>query len=297
VANKNRYLILGGSGFLGKYFVANLHNSALVHTSGRNRNQEQGNQIRLEITKYSESDLEKIFYLHSFSHVINCVALADIELCERFPEKADWLNRALPNLLARQSIKHSFKLVHISTDAVFDGSKPNRTEEDSPKPTNVYSATKYKGELEVLDLDPSALIARVNFVGQHPTQKSLFDFFQQNLSARKSTKGYSNVYFTPLWATETVRIVIDLVSKSKSGIFHIAGSNRISKYEFGCLVADRLNIPRSYIEPIEFSNSKGAPVRSLDLSLSNAKLKKTGIELQEIEESLKAFMHADGLGT
>ena len=290
--DKQRFLILGGTGFLGRYFANNLLDSAVVHTSGRILNKIQSGQIGLDLTKYSEPDLDRVFSRNSFSHVINCVALADIELCEKFPEQADWLNRALPRLLAQQSLKHGFQLIHISTDAVFDGSKPNRTENDSPKPTNRYSETKHEGELEVLETNPSALIARVNFVGQHPTQKSLFDFFQQNLTARNQIKGYSNVYFTPLWATETVRIVIDLVSKSMSGIFHVVGSNRISKYEFGCLVADHLNIARSHVEPIEFLNSKGTPTRSLDLSLSNEKLKRTGIEFHEIEESLKTFVSA-----
>jgi dTDP-4-dehydrorhamnose reductase len=290
--DNQRFLILGGTGFLGRYFANNLLDSAVVHTSGRILNKIQSGHIGLNLTKYSEPDLDRVFSRNSFSHVINCVALADIELCEQFPEQADWLNRALPSLLAQQSLKHGFQLIHISTDAVFDGSKPNRVESDSPNPTNRYSETKHAGELEVLETNPSALIARVNFVGQHPTQKSLFDFFQQNLIARNQIKGYSNIYFTPLWATETVRIVIELVSKSMSGIFHVVGSNRISKYEFGCLVADYLNIARSYVEPIEFLNSKRTFTRCLDLSLSNEKLKRTGIELHEIEESLKTFVSA-----
>lgn len=292
MGTKQKYLILGGTGFLGRYFANHLLDSSIVHTSGRNKNQVQSGQIRLEVTKYSEHELDRIFCEYSFSHVINCVGLADIELCEQFPEQADFLNRALPSLLARQSLKHNFKLIHISTDAVFDGSKPNSTEDDSPKPTNVYAVSKHEGELEVIGMNPSALIARVNFVGRSPMQKSLFDFFQQNLSAKNPIHGYSNIYFTPLWATETVRVIIDLVSKSQFGIFHIAGSNRISKYEFGCLVADHLNVERSLIEPIEFKNLDGAPLRSLDLSLSNEKLKKTGIVLEEINESLKTFVSA-----
>ena len=89
-----------------------------------------------------------------------------------------------------------------------------------------------------------------------------------------------------------MRAIIELISKSESGIFHVSGSNRISKYDFGCLVADCLNIERTLVEPVEFRNLKGAPLRSLDLSLSNEKLKKTGIELQEINESLRTFVPA-----
>jgi dTDP-4-dehydrorhamnose reductase len=291
VMMRQKYLILGGSGFLGRYFAKNLLDLAVVHISGRNLIHAQGDQIRLEITKHSIIKLEQIFRNESFSHVINCVALADIELCEQYPEQADWLNRALPRFLAQQSVRYGFKLIHISTDAVFDGSEPNRTEDDSPNPSNIYSKTKYEGELEVLGIDPLALVARVNFVGHHPKQKSLFDYFKQSLTAKSSVKGYSNVFFTPLWAKETVQAVLGLASKSEFGIFHVVGSNRISKYEFGCLLADQLNIDRSHIEPVELTNSRGAPIRSLDLSLSNKKLKKTGIELQEIKESLAAFVN------
>ena len=193
MGTNHKYLVLDGTGFLGRYFASNLLNSSVVHTSGKNKNQFQSGQIRLEVTKYSEPELDRIFSEYSFSHVINCVGLTDIQMCEQFPEQADWLNRALPSLLARQSLRHGFRLIHISTDAVFDGSKPNRTEVDSPKPTNVYAVTKHEGELEIIGTNPSALITRVNFVGRSPIQKSLFDFFQQNLSARNPIQGYSNV--------------------------------------------------------------------------------------------------------
>ena len=103
----------------------------------------------------------------------------------------------------------------------------------------------------------------------------------------KSIKGYTNVYFTPLWATETVRVITDLASINESGIFHVVGSERFSKYEFGCLLAENLKIERTYVEPVEYFNSPGAPMRSLDLSLSNQKLKRTGIEFNEIREILR----------
>jgi len=289
--NRPTILILGGTGFLGSYFAKYLHEKAVVHTSGQGLKRVPNDQIKLDITKHSEFELERIFHEYSFSQVINCIALADIELCERFPDHAYWLNRSLPIKLSQLSLKYGFKLTHISTDAVFDGSKPNRFEEEIPSPTNVYSTSKLEGELGILDINPLALIARVNFVGRNPKGNSLFDFYEKNLILKNLIEGYTNLYFTPLWVTETIKVVTELISKSESGIFHVTGTKRISKYEFGCLVADRLNVDRAHIKPTEFLNPKNSPKRSLDLSLSNEKLKKLGIKFLEIDESIGAFVH------
>src|SRR5215216_6488833 len=79
--------------------------------------------------------------------VINCAALANLEECEKHPDQAKILNIGLPRELASACAERNIKFIHLSTDAVFDGTKENAyTEDDEPNPLGVYSQTKLGGE-------------------------------------------------------------------------------------------------------------------------------------------------------
>ena len=102
--------------------------------------------------------------------VVNCAALADIDACEEAPELSRLLNTDLPAQLARACFKRGIRLVHLSTDAIFDGQRDGfNSELDVPNPRGVYAKTKLDGERAVLTEDPNAIVARVNFYGwRHP---------------------------------------------------------------------------------------------------------------------------------
>src|SRR5512145_604576 len=95
--------------------------------------------------------------------VVNCAALANLDVCEEYPDLAKALNTDIPGELAKLCAKKNIRFVHISTDAVFDGEKTDPyLEEDSPNPLGVYSITKLAGERVVQEANPQAIIARVN---------------------------------------------------------------------------------------------------------------------------------------
>src|SRR5512140_1557073 len=83
--------------------------------------------------------------------VINCAALTELDACELNPEKAFLLNTQLPRDLAERTARRGIQLVHISTDAVFDGTHGDYSETDAPNPINVYARTKLDGERAVAD--------------------------------------------------------------------------------------------------------------------------------------------------
>ena len=116
--------------------------------------------------------------------VIHTAALANLEECESNPEKGYRLNAEIPGILARLCERRSIRFVHISTDAVFGGTKKGAyKEEDKPNPQGVYAQTKLDGERAVQKANPLAIIARVNFYGWSLTnRRSLGEFFVNNLS-------------------------------------------------------------------------------------------------------------------
>jgi dTDP-4-dehydrorhamnose reductase len=117
--------------------------------------------------------------------IINCAALANLEECEKYPGQAKILNTDLPHDLAVVCAQRNIKFVHLSTDAVFDGTREEGayTEEDRPNPQSVYSQTKLDGEQAVQEANSQAIIARVNFFGWSlGGRRSLGEFFVNNLT-------------------------------------------------------------------------------------------------------------------
>ncbi len=130
--------------------------------------------------------------------VIHCAALAVIDACEKDPQQARQLNSEVPRQLARDVARGGARLLHVSTDAVFDGLRGRYTEKDPPNPLSVYARTKLEGEQAVLEENPDAIIARVNLFGWSISgRRSLAEFFFNNLNAEQPCMGFTDVLFCP----------------------------------------------------------------------------------------------------
>lgn len=206
--------------------------------------------------------------------LINCAALADLDACENNPDLARRLNIDLPAQMAKACKARNISLVHISTDAVFDGEKDGfYTEEDLPNPIGVYSQTKREGEQAVLSENQKAIVARVNFYGWSLSgRRSLAEFFFNNLSDNKSISGFSDVIFCPMLVNDTARILIKMLERRLSGLYHLVGPQAMSKYQFGVEVACKFSLRDSEISPKSIHASSLSARRSNNLWLSTHKL-------------------------
>jgi dTDP-4-dehydrorhamnose reductase len=277
-----RALILGSSGFLGNYVAQEFNDDACLHT----RTEQPGSKSNYVSEIDSERDVIELFKLNDFSTLINCVALADLEKCETNPDKAIWLNQTLPMLLAKHCAKNERRLVHISTDAVFNSEHEFSEEDDIKNPISQYARTKLEGEKNVIQLAKEFNILRVNFYGKSQNQKGILEFFHQNLKANQAVPGYKDVFFTPLYVRDTARLV-KLISESRqNGIFHVVGTERLSKYEFGRKVASIMNKADELIVPVDFNQSPLAVNRTRELSLSTNKLRNLGYTIPSLDSGI-----------
>lgn len=206
--------------------------------------------------------------------LIHCAALANLEECEKHPEQAKRLNTDLPAELAAACAKRNIKFVHLSTDAVFDGTKQSAyTEEDEPNPQGVYSQTKLDGERAVQESNPHAIIARVNFFGWSlGGQRSLGEFFVNNLSEGKRVYGFTDVVFCPMWVNHLAQTLLAMLGKNLHGLYHVVGAQPMNKYQFGVEVARKFGLRESLIEPQSVERSGLTAKRSHNLWLSVHKL-------------------------
>jgi dTDP-4-dehydrorhamnose reductase len=224
--------------------------------------------------------------------VINCAALTNLEECEKHPGQAKILNINLARDLAEDCKQRKIKLVHLSTDAVFDGTKQDAyTEEDEPNPQSVYARTKLEGERAVQDAYPQAMIARVNFFGWSLSgHRSLAEFFFNNLSEGRNCNGFTDVIFCPLWVTHLSQVLLSMLERNLSGLYHVVGSQAISKYQFGMEVARRFGLEESLISPRSVEESELTARRSHNLWLSVHKLSTDlGYEIPAFSTGLDGF--------
>lgn len=206
--------------------------------------------------------------------IINCAALANLEECEKHPDQAKMLNTNLPAELATACAKRNIKFIHLSTDAVFNGEKEGAyTEDDEPNPQGVYSQTKLEGERVVQEVNPQAIIARVNFFGWSlGSRRSLGEFFVNNLSEGKNVNGFTDVIFCPMWVNHLSRTLLEMLEKNLHGLYHVVGARAMSKYQFGVEVARKFGLRESLIEPQSVERSTLTARRSHNLWLSIHKL-------------------------
>jgi dTDP-4-dehydrorhamnose reductase len=199
--------------------------------------------------------------------------LANLDACEADPLLAKQLNTELPHTLASHVARSGARLLHVSTDAVFDGLRGDYTEEDIATPVGVYSRTKLEGELAVAKADPRAIIARVNLFGWSLTgNRSLAEFFFNNLSLGKQVMGFTDVFFCPLLVNDLADIFIKMLEKDLSGLYHVVSSESLSKYDFGFRLAQRFSLDSGLINPTSVTQSGLKASRSPNLTLRSDKL-------------------------
>ena len=224
--------------------------------------------------------------------LINCVALPDLDACEDNPDLARRLNTDLPAQLARACKLRGVTFAHISTDAVFDGEKDGfYTEDDAPNPLGVYARTKMESEQIVLAENSDAIVARVNFYGWSLSgRRSLAEFFHHNLTHNKSMSGFTDVRFCPMLVNHTARLLIKMIQKNLSGLYHLVGPQAMSKYQFGIEIARRFGLREAEISPKSINTSSLTARRAHNLCLSTNKLSTAlGESLPEFSTGLNEF--------
>ena len=281
-------LVLGSNGFLGKEICKLISAPNLVRHQRRNKDSEEkiyrDNIIYFDIEKETFERCTSNLKFHDIETIYNCIALTSIEESQMEPEKAKLLNEIFPKDLANFCFKNNIKLIHYSTDAVFSGKIQMPKESDLPDPISIYGKTKLDGENAILSNNKKASILRVNFYGNEPARKSIFNYFLEAQEYTKIVDGFEDVFFNPIWVRNLAKISILVPKSNLCGVLHVSGDTVLSKYEFGNLVS-RLTkqVPVNRIS-IEKTNFKIA--RSRNLTLDNSLMKIKGFSVPGIEMEL-----------
>lgn len=289
-----RYLVTGASGLLGLnlslWLAKENEVMGVVH---RSRLKNASFPI-MAVDLTSPGDCLRIVEKVKPDVIIHTAAMAMVDACEQQPQQAAKVNSELPGKLAEISQRFGIQMLHISTDAVFDGQKGGYVEDDQPNPLGVYAQTKFAGERAVLDACEDALIARVNFYGFSINGKrSLAETFVKKLETGEGMNGFSDVFFCSMYVMDLSRILIRMLQQKLTGLYHTVSRECISKYEFGFRIAKIFGFDPNLIRPISVNDSGLLARRSPNLCLNVSKLEKALSEpMPEQQHGLQQFYEA-----
>ena len=242
-------------------------------------------QISLDDLAVLQNQLEAI----SPNIILNCGAYTAVDKAEIEQELADVVNHLAVGIMAQYAKDHSAKLIHISTDYVFDGtSSIALTEEAITQPINIYGASKRAGELACLELNPDAIIVRTSWVYSR-FGNNFVKTMQRLLQERDTISVVNDQIGSPTYAADLAQAMITIVTAQEwiPGIYNYSNEGEISWYDFvlaiqeiGGYTCEVNGIPSSaYPTPAK------RPAYSL---LDKTKIKRVyGVTVPDYTESLK----------
>lgn len=229
---------------------------------------------RLDLDICSIESIEKAVERTRPDCIINCAALTNLDQIESDPTEAYAVNSQGAKNVALVSAKKKIKLIHISTDSVFDGKKRMYDEDDLPNPINEYAKSKKRGEDLIREVHEDATIARTNFYGNNQEGKFLFNWILKNLQQKKPITGFDDVIFNPLEIENLSAMIIELANKDFSGLIHLSSDDIMSKYQFAKKIANIMQLDENLIKKGKVQEANFIAKRPLNTTLSNNKARK-----------------------
>ncbi len=292
-----KILCLGSSGLIGSDFVNTLVSDFELLTPLHDE---------LDIT--DQAKLMNYLEKNDFQIIINFVGFTNVEGAEE--QKGDTqgmafvLNSALPDTLAKHCAKSNKKLLHISTEYIFNGRKDTfYTENDKGQAINWYGQTKLYGEQYIIESGCKYLIIRISmpYTAFYEKKKDSARFFMEQLKNNNQLTIITDQKITPTFIPTITHALKVLIDNDADGIYHIASTDPLTPYDFAVLIAEEFGFDKSLISTTtleEYNSKKKAPL------LKNSALDTTKFTTQfgdkvlySNRESIKLFKQKiDALG-
>ena len=269
---KKKLLIIGASGLFGSNFIQKNKDRYNIIC---NRNIKSIKDNQLKIVRLNFNNQAKLFAeIKKIKPdiILNAAGLTDVKKCELKKKEADIKNFKIIRPLVKISNNLKIKFVQISTDHIYDGKKSGSyTETDKVKPLNYYAFSKIKAEEEIQKFSKNFLIIRTNFFGWGTNyRKSFSDVIIKNLSSSKDIYLKSNIFFSPIYLGNLIESLNELIKNDQHGIFNISSNEKISKYEFGKMIARTFGFNSKLVKK---DNHSDVP-RPKNMALNNNKISK-----------------------
>ena len=276
--------ITGAAGLLGSKLVEAVsegHEVVPTHRTHRIH----PDSIRMDIIDGSE--VARVLTRVKPELVVHAAAETNVDKCEINRELAWSANAEGTRNIASVCGKVGVKLVYVSTDYVFDGEKGLYGEEDEANPVNYYGFTKLEGERFVKEFCKDFVIARTSVLyGWQSGKLNFATWVVDSLENGKRISVVEDHYNSPTLADNLAEIILKTVRADATGMYHIAGSERISRYRFAIEIAEIFGLDPSLVTPVKMEDLKvwvAKRPRDSSLSVNKARheLKASPLDVRE----------------
>lgn len=283
-----KVLITGSSSLLGYGLIKKVPLGFQIFLTHHKNPLRFGNlkSFPLEITNKKETN--KLISKLKPGVIIHAAAISDVDWCQKNQEEAWQINVSGTENVARASDKIGSKLVFISSNAVFDGKKPPYNEKSKTNSINFYGYTKIEGEKILTNLlSPYLIVRLITMFGWQPkgARENPVTWELNQLSAGKTLYMVNDRFLTPLYNISAATAIWKLIQNKKTGIYHVAGADRVSRYNWAKLTAEIFGFDSNRIIPVKSDFFKSLTERPWDTSFETKKLQE---ELRVKPLSLKA---------
>lgn len=287
-------LVTGASGFLGWHICQLSKGEWNVYGTcfSKSVNSPGINILNVDLTNFQE--LKQIFQDIQPDAVIHTAAQSSPNFCQLHPQETEMINVRASGDIAGLCADYAIPCVFTSTDLVFNGLNPPYRETDPVSPISYYGEQKVRAENLMLTRYPQTAICRMPLMfGQAtPTAISFIQPFIETLQAGKELKLFVDEFRTPVSGTTAAKGLLFALDNVQ-GFLHLGGKERISRYEFGCLLIDVLRLPKTRLNSCRQAEVKMAAPRPPDVSLDSSKafgLRYNPLSLREELEALRGSL-------
>lgn len=236
--------------------------------------------VKLDLT---DRNAVKDMILTEYPHyLINTAAMTNVDACETEKEKCWKINVEAVNNIVYATRKIGTKIVHLSTDYVFDGSDGPYGEEASPSPLGYYGKSKLASEnsLRASDLDFAIVRTMILYGEAEDVRPNFVTWLVSALRQGNSVTIVNDQFGNPTLADDLAAAILRIIQLQKWDLFHISGSEFIDRYQFALKIADVYKLNKSLINQISTSELKQAAPRPL----------KSGFIIDKTENELEIHM-------
>jgi dTDP-4-dehydrorhamnose reductase len=287
---KNKLLITGCSGFLAWNLCQIARQQWQVcGTYYLNAVEIPGVKVfKIDLRNFGET--KQLFQELRPDAVIHTAASSSPNFCQTHPEESYQINVTASLNIAALCADYNISCVFTSTDLVFNGLNPPYQETDPVSPVSYYGEQKVLAEAGMLEVNPKTAICRMPlmFGIPSPTSHSFIQPFIKSLREGKELNLFVDEFRTPVSATTAAQGLL-LALEKVNGLLHLGGKKRISRYDFGCLMAEVLDLPKDLVKPCLQKDVKMAAPRPKDLDIDSSKAFNLGYQPLSLREELIAL--------
>jgi len=284
-------ILVIGAGLLGSRIVEQARDNYEVHAADADASlSDVGCQFhRLDITE--KQAVVDLLYKVRPKAVFHTAALTNVDKCETEPTNARKVNGSACGHIALACAKLEAYVCAISTDYVFNGKTGMYKEEAKPDPICEYGRSKLMGEEEIKCLGTRwkwTILRSSILYGAYRKRFNFVTWIIDELRAGRPVRIVTDQFGSPTLADDLADACLTLWKKGATGIYHAAGSERISRYDFALKICDVFSLDRSLVSKITTDELKQRATRPPDSSLDVSKVENAlGRKMLDITSGLK----------